>query len=225
MGYLIEKTKLKLLLNGNGLVENFHNNSLELAGMYQKSSKDVLSVPIKNITPGGFYHLISANESNWMRYAPVFIVEFKKISNKIIFIAVNLNFIPLEIRVLFFDKFIIEKDFEKDSFIKVNYTGIYNELRSIGFEYSLMEFDASKILFAHKISMDMVPRFLISAHPTNKYDPKKLMEIWNVKISKNKERDEEMKKLSLEDIYNVNTEINNKYDVLKNHIMRVRRNL
>lgn len=225
MGYLIEKTKLKLLLNGNGLVENFHNNSLELAGMYQKSSKDVLSVPIKNITPGGFYHLISVNESNWMRYAPVFIVEFKKISNKIIFIAVNLNFIPLEIRVLFFDKFIIEKDFEKDSFIKVNYTGIYNELRSIGFEYSLMEFDASKILYTHKISMDMVPRFLISAHPTNKYDPKKLMEIWNVKISKNKERDEEMKKLSLEDIYNVNTEINNKYDVLKNHIMRVRRNL
>lgn len=225
MGYLIEKTKLKLLLNGNGLVENFHNNSLELAEMYQKSSKDVLSIPIKNITPGGFYHLISVNESNWMRYAPVFIVEFKKISNKIIFIAVNLNFIPLEIRVLFFDKFIIEKDFEKDTLLKVKYTGIYNELRSIGFEYSLMEFDASKILFAHKISMDMVPRFLISAHPTNKYDPKKLMEIWNVKISKNKERDEEMKKLSLEDIYNVNTEINNKYDVLKNHIMRVRRNL
>lgn len=225
MGYLIEKTSLKLLLNGNGLVENFHNNSAELVTLYGKSTKDVLNVPIKNILPGGFYHLISTNESNWMRNAPVFIVEYKKIFDKIIFLGINLNFIPLEVRVLFFDKFITEKDFEKDNFIKSSYEGVYNELRSIGFEYSLMEFDASKIILAHKISMYMVPKFLISQHPTNKYDPKKLLEIWNAKISKNKERDNEMKKLIIEDLYNVNKEIDQKYEMLRNHILRVRRNL
>lgn len=225
MGYLIEKTALKLLVNGNGLADNFKKNSIELVGMYSKSSDDVQNVRISNIKSGGFYHLTCVNESNWMRNSPVFIVDYRKVSGKIIFFGVNLNFIPLEVRILFFDKFISEKDFEKNNFIKATFDGVYSELKSIGFEYALMEFDASKIIFAHKISMYMLPKFLVSAHPTNKYDPKKLFEIWKTKIETSKQRDQEMQKVILEDLYNVQKDINEKYDALRNHIMRVRRNL
>lgn len=225
MGYLIEKTALKLLVNGDGLAENFKKNSIELVGMYSKSSDDVQNVRIANIKSGGFYHLTCVNESNWMRNSPVFIVDYRKVSDKIIFFGVNLNFIPLEVRILFFDKFISEKDYEKNNFIKATFDGVYSELKSIGFEYALMEFDASKIIFAHKISMYMLPKFLISAHPTNKYDPKKLFDIWKTKIETSKQRDQEMQKVILEDLYNVQKDINGKYDALKNHIMRVRRNL
>ena len=225
MGYLIEKTDLKLLVNGDGLAENFKKNSIELVGMYSKSSDDVQNVRIANIKSGGFYHLTCVNESNWMRNSPVFIVDYRKVADKIIFFGVNLNFIPLEVRILFFDKFISEKDYEKNSFIKATFDGVYSELRSIGFEYALMEFDASKIIFAHKISMYILPKFLISAHPTNKYDPKKLFSIWQSKIEKQAERDSDMKKVLLDDLYDVRKEINEKYDSLKNHIMRLRRNL
>lgn len=225
MGFFIEKSKLSVLVNGNGLAENFKENSIELAEAYSKSSKDIKNIPIKNIIPGGFYHLQSVNDSNWMRNAPVFVAEQKRFRDKIILMGVNLNFIPLEIRVMFFDKFIDEKTFEKDDYLKVNFQGVYNELRSLGFEYALMEFDVSKIIFAHKISMNALSSFLISQHPTNKYDPKKIFEIWKAKIGKSAERDAEIQKANLEDFYNINKEISGKYDLLQNHIKRLRRNL
>lgn len=225
MGYLLEKTTLNLLVNGDGLADNFVKNSIELVEMYSKSSKDVEVTRIANIKTGAFYHLTCINESNWMRNAPVFIVDYRKVSSKIIFFAINLNFIPLQLRALFFDKFISEKDFEQNNFLRTKYQTVYNELKSIGFEYSLMEFDASKIIFAHKISMGILPKFLISAHPTNKYDPSKLFSIWKAKIEKSQQRDEEMKKVILEDFFDTQKDITDKYDQLRNHILRVRRNL
>jgi hypothetical protein len=39
-------------------------------------------------------------------------VDFKKFEDKII-LAVNFNFVPIEIRVMLFDKFISKDDFEK----------------------------------------------------------------------------------------------------------------
>lgn len=225
MGYFMEKAKLSALVNGNGLAENFKKNSIRLVEQYSKSSNDIKNIPVKNIFPGGFYHIQMQNESNWMRNAPVFIVDFRKIKGGLILLGVNLNFIPLEVRVLFFDKFITEKDFEKDGFLKVSFQGVYNELRSIGFEYALMEFDTSKIGIVHKISMNELSSFLISAHPTNKYDPRKLFSIWQTKIEKSNERDAAMQKSNLEDFYDVNKEIDQKYEAIKNHIMRIRKNL
>jgi len=225
MGFLLEKTDLNRLVNADGLVEYFKKNSIEMVDYYSKSTKECLNISVRNIKPGGFYHLISQNKSNWMRNAPVFVADYKKVGTGIIILAVNMNLIPLQIRALLFDKFITEKDFDKDSFLKVNFNGMYNELKNIGFEYSLMEFDASKIILAHKISLSILPKFLISQHPTNTYDPKKLSEIWKSKIGKQTERDAEMQKSSLEEFYNIHFEIDSKYENLKKHIERIRKNL
>lgn len=239
MGYLIEKTALKLLVNGDGLVDNFIKNSTELAQLYTKSTDDVKVVSSNNVKVGGFYHLVSQNKSNWMRNAPVFVVSQKKNVNFQIeedngiiksgvvdlIYAINLNLIPLEVRVLFFDEYISEKDFEKDNFLKVSHEGVSNALKSIGFEYALMPFIKNKIIFSHKISMHMVPKFLIHQHPTNKYDPKKLLQIWESKIQNSNQRDAEMKKAIIDDFTDYKKDVDGKYKLLKEHIMRLRRNL
>lgn len=221
MGELVDRVGIRMLVDGDGLVDNFKNNSLYFYDKYTKSDKDVMSVNVNDITIGRFYHFHYQDISNWMAYSPVFVVDYKKLKNKIIILAINLNFIPLEIRAYFFDKFMIENDFINDVTLKVDYEGAYNELLKIGFEYALVEYDAINIKLVHKISMDFVPRFLISAHPKNKYDPAKLFDIWKVKIPEKEARHKEMLRATLDDFYNMSGEINEKYNLLKNHISRI----
>lgn len=225
---LSELVKVNVKTYGNDVVDTFKNNSLYFLDLYNKSIDDFKTVSKKDVFPGGFYFLHYHDDSNWMKYSPVFIAGYKKLSNKIIILAVNLNFIPLQVRVLLFDKFITQKDFEmdkNDTFLKVDYEGVYNELRKLGFEYALMEFDASRIELAHKVSLLLLPRFLYHQHPINKYDPDKLMSIWEAKIENREQRHKEMTLAILSDFYDVNNEISEKYDVLKGHIQRIRRNM
>ncbi len=224
MGILSEKVKLALLVNGNGVPDNFKNNSLWFYERYLKSTPEVLNVKVQDIFPGGFYFFHYKDDSNWLKWAPVFVADFKKFSNKIIVFALNLNMLPLEVRVLIFDKFITEADFEKNNFLKVDYVGMYNELRTLGFEYALMEFDALRLELVHRIHLDVLPRFLYHQHPKNVYDPKKLNEIWFAKIGARDQRHKEMMMSSIDDFYNFETEISEKYDVLRNKIMRIRNN-
>jgi hypothetical protein len=88
-----------------------------------------------------------------------------------------------------------------------------------------MEFDVSKIELANKVSLLLLPRFLYHQHPINKYDPNKLIEIWAAKIEKREQRHKEMTLALLSDFYDVNSEISDKYSVLKGHIQRIRRNM
>lgn len=225
MGELVDRYKLRLLVDGNGLAENFKNNSLDFYNRYQKSTNEVQSIDISSIIPGMFYHFHYLDDSNWMMWSPVFVTNYKKISNKIIIFAVNFNFIPLEIRIYLFDKFITKQNFEKNLPLSVDYEGMYSELMKYGFEYSLVEYNAAQIKFVHRIEMEMVPRFLISAHPKNKYDPNKLFEIWMSKIKDKEKRNQEIMKATIDDFFDVKGQINEKYILLKDHITRIQNNL
>jgi len=225
MGELTERVKLSLLTGGNGIADNFKKNSLYFFERYKESTEDVRSINIKDIFPGNFYYLQYLDESNWLKYSPVFVADYKKFSNKVVIMAINFNFIPMEIRVLLFDKYITKKDFEKNSSLKVDYQGVYDELRRLGFEYALMEYDASRILTVHKISLNILPRFLYQQHPINKYDPEKLMDIWEVKLEKRDARHKEMTVAILNEFYDINSEISEKYDVLRGHIQRLQRGI
>lgn len=223
MSELIERIKVNALVYGDGVIENFKNNSLYFYNKFSKSDDEVRSISVGQMQLGGFYHLHYLDDSNWMKYSPIFTVDFKKFENLIIIIGINMNFIPIEVRASIFDKFIKVDDFDKDSLLSVDFSGVYNELLRYGFEYSLVEYNASQIKLVHKINMNSVPRFLYSGHPKNKYDPKKLYEIWSTKIKDKSKRDAEISNMLIKDFYTASDEIMDNYKLLKGHAERVRK--
>jgi hypothetical protein len=223
MGELNERVNLSLLVYGDGIEDNFKNNSIYLADKYSKSSNMVKAIEISAIEPGTFYFFHYLDDSKWMMYSPVFVVSFTKFENKIILFAINFNFIPLEVRPVMFDEYLTIENFEKDLPIEVEYEKVYEELQKVGFEYSIVSYNAEQLKRVHRIHLDMLPRFLFSQHPMVKYDPAKLIEIWKKKLETNKKRDEEMKKLIISDLYNVRKDFSEKYTVLKKHIKRVQK--
>jgi hypothetical protein len=225
MGDLIERVKLNLLVYGNGIEENFKNNSMFFADKYSKSDKLVKAISRAEIKPGRFHFFHYLDDSNWMRYSPVFVVDYKKFDGNTIVFAINLNFIPLEVRAMIFDPYMNIDHFEKGIPIKVDYKRAYEELFRVGFEYSLMEFNARQIKMAHAIDMELVPRFLYAQHPKATYDPKKLMSIWQKKIETKTQRDNEMKQAMLDDFYKIDLDISEKYKVMRDHISRMQRSM
>lgn len=221
----MDKLDLSLLINGNGIVDNFKNNSLFFYEQYQKSSDIVENVSISDIYPGNFYFFHYYDDSNWMQYSPVFVVDYKKFEDKIILIAVNFNFIPIELRVKLFDKFIIEKDILEERPLKVDFTGMYTELLKIGFEYSLVEYNTRQIKFVHKISLSVLPRFLYHQHPINKYDPNKLMSIWEAKLAGREQRHKEIMLMALDEMYRIEGDISEKYEQMSGHIKRIQKSM
>jgi hypothetical protein len=222
---LEERVRLSLLVYGNGIEENFRNNSFFLSDKYSKSDEMVTAKRTEDIQAGGFYFLHYLDDSNWMKYSPIFAVEQKNFGNQIILFAVNLNFIPLQIRPLIFDQYIVEEHFQNDSVLKVDYAGMYKELVKFGFEYALMEYNVIQIKIVHKIHMEMLPRFFFSQHPKATYDPKKLMEIWNKKLETKSQRNQEMMKSMINEFYDINKDISEKYKVMKGHIERIQKSL
>ena len=225
MAELIERVKLSLLANGDGIPENFKNNSLFFYDKYQKSAKDVESVNITDIYPGGFYFFHYRDDSNWMKFSPLFVVSFKKFNDQIVLFALNFNFLPIEIRTMIFDKYILPEDFEKNNFLKVDYQGMYDEVRKLGFEYALMEFNAIQIVRVHRIHLELLSRFLYSQHPKNTYDPNKLNQIWVAKLGNRDQRHKELMSSALNEFYDVNHEISDKYNVMRDHIKRLQTSL
>lgn len=225
MGELLERVRLNNLVYGDGVAENFKNNSIYFYNKYSKSDSDVTSIPVGSMQVGRFYHLHYLDDSNWMKYSPIFTVDVKKFENLIVLMAINFNFLPVEIRLSIFDKFMNEDNFENDKLLTVSFAGVYNELRRYGFEYAIVEYNLKQIQLSHKINMRVVPRFLGSAHPINKYDPKKLYEIWSTKISKREERDAEMSRLLISDFVKSSDEIAENYKMMKDHINRVKRSI
>jgi hypothetical protein len=92
MGELVERVKLNLLVYGDGLVENFRNNSLYFYDKYQKSDNEVKNVKVSDVYPGGFYFFHYKDDSNWMKWSPVFIAGYKKFSNQKLMMKMNFNF-------------------------------------------------------------------------------------------------------------------------------------
>lgn len=225
MGFLDEKVKLSLLTGGNGLADNYKNNSLKLMDNLSKTSDDFKAINVTDIKSGNFYFIQYKDPSNWMKWSPIFLVDWKKFGNQIILRGVNFNFIPLEIRVAIFDQYIDEKIFDGDLPLKVDWQGMYNELLKWGFEYALVEYNAIQIILTHKVSMNYLPKFLMSGHPLNKYDPDKLIQIWTKKLETRDKRHNEMMNALLSDFYDMKGEIKEQYDALKGHIQRIQLSL
>jgi hypothetical protein len=119
----------------------------------------------------------------------------------------------------------VELNFDKDLPLKVEFDEVYKRLKRYGFEYSIQEYNLAQVKLCHKINMEVVPRFLYSGHPANKYDAKKLYQIWKAKIETRTQRDNEMSQALISDLLEVSDEISENYNVLRGHIQRLRSSL
>lgn len=224
MGILLERVQEEMK-KSRGVADFYQKNSQYFFNKYNKSDTEVQSIPITNITSGRFYFFHYLDDSNWVKYSPVFSIDFKKFENLIIYRAINLNLIPIEVRVSIFDEYILKEDMKDDRKLPVDYETVYTKLRNYGFEYAIMEYNLAQLKFCHRINMDAIPRFLYSGHPINKYDPKKLYSIRETKIKNSDRRHKEMLKSTIEDFYNISEDIDENFDVLKKHVQRIQTSL
>jgi hypothetical protein len=239
MGELSERCKLSLLVHGDGIIDNYQKNNNFFESKYLDSDNEVKNVRLNQVFPGRFYffQLDDNEKSNWIRLSPTFVISNSIIANSLedkekkdkdlpavidLIHVINMNFLPFEVRVNFFDKFMLETNFRDDRELPVTFKGVYDELRTYGFEYAINQYPTHRILNAWRIHMELVPRFLYSSHRLNVYDPVKLHEIRKAKFADRAKRDAEMRSLLMSDFMSATSEINKKFETLSENILRVK---
>ena len=223
MGELVERIYTNNNRNGGGVANSYKKNTMFFYEKYSTTTKEVLNIPLIKMHEGGFYFIHYEDDSNWMKYSPIFITGFRKFENIVVMTAVNFNFIPLEIRASIFDRYITKNDMDKNNLLKVDHEGMYKELLRYGYEYALVEYNLTQVKSVHYINLSLIPQFLYSGHPVNIYDPKKLYEIWKKKLETREKRHQEMMKAIISDFYEISDEIDKNYNVLRKHIDRIRK--
>lgn len=206
--------------NSERLYTKYRYPDRKIDGLPSGKGGYINPIPVKNMAEGRFYFLVYQDVSKWMMYSPIFFVDFKKFNNKIIAYGINLNFLPLDFRSGFFDKFInnLEDNYQLKG---VNFEETYRELLKIGFEYSIMEYDLSRVGMCYEIDIQILPMFLYSTYPEVKYNPEKLYEIWSSKLKDKEQRHQEIITQLASDFYEATDEIKEKYDSLSGRLKRI----
>lgn len=220
MGKLIDAIQSE---SGGNIPDYYKKNTISLYNRYKSPDKEVRSIPVSKMSEGAFYFLLYRDESNWMKYSPIFFVDWKEFDDMIIGYGVNMNFIPLEYRAALFDSIILNLE-DEDQVRGLNFESMYKQLLRIGYEYALVEYDMRRIERCYHISINILPNFLYSSYPKNKYDPQKLYDIWYKKLSGREQRHQEIIQQLATDFFKVTEEIEMKYDSLSDHMKRVQRN-
>ena len=79
MGSLQNRVDLNMKVYGKDIVDFYKNNSIFMVDKYTKSDDMCTSLSIRDIVPGRFYFFHYEDPSNWMRYSPVFVVDYRKV--------------------------------------------------------------------------------------------------------------------------------------------------
>jgi hypothetical protein len=206
------------------IVKYFKENSMFMYDKYNKPDKLIDSISPSKLSPGYFYFIAYNDQSNWMKYSPVFLVDYKKLDNLIIAYGINMNFIPIEVRTAFFDKF-LKNLIDEDQLSNISFEDAYKQLLRIGFEYALVEYNVAFIGRAYKISIEVLPKFLNSTYPAVKYDPQGLYHIWKVKLETKEQRHQEIIKMMVSDFYKITDDMKNEFPMMNKHIDRIQKNL
>lgn len=202
-----------------GKVNLFKENSTKFFNLYQKPDGELVrGVPMDSLIEGRFYFIIYKDDSNWMKFAPIFFIDHAIYKSIKIFYGVNLNFLPLEIRVNAFDN--VYDPNKPDCFRGINFEKAYKLLLKFGFEYGINEFDSRRIQRIYEIDMSNLADFIMSGYPANKYDPKKLYDIWEKKLETKEARHQAFIQATLQTFYDTENAVGEP-DVLKDRIKRI----
>lgn len=189
-------------------------------------SKIIKPINLTAIEKGKFYFVfydLQGKSSNLEKFNPLFIVDWYDDGKTRQMFGISLNFIPIAIRVVFFNLIcnynlsVIESNGSKDilkqeSFSDISFGKMYKLLQGIGFEWSIRKFDIKKINKVYVVSTDILSKFItMSTAKFTGVDDLKLIEIWNKKLSEQKKREKELIKSIIGDYKKMESELKTQY--------------
>jgi len=204
MAELLER--VRLLKNEEGALVS-ENSTKWLLSRLQTPDEGFKAVKSKNMYVGKFYFLLydlDGKSSKMEQYSPILLVDYRNVMGKKIIYGISLNFIPQNIRLLFFDGLLEsfqdvflpldskEKIGNAEKPLPINFKIAFDMLDKIGFQYVIREFDIQQVNKAYEVSMQMLPRYMtVNSTVLTGVDETKLAEIW---FSKLKNREESVQK-------------------------------
>lgn len=224
--YFKDKIKTDFEKNGSKI---YVENAKYIIDELQVNHKTVKPVNIGDLEKGKFYVLfydLSGKTSKMEKINPMLLCDWADMNNTRFVFGCSLNFIPVSIRVVFFNNLlnnnlnILSKNETLDigdqrALDQINFANVYKLLQSIGYEWSIRKLDAKKLNKAHVIDTKVLDKFItMSTASLTGVDDGKLMEIW---LKKLKEQDERHKKLLVElagDYTKISNELNTQFSKL-----------
>lgn len=212
--------------NGSNL---YSINSEFIINSLNNSTNFIKPINLTAIEKGKFYFIfydINGKTSNMEKFNPLFVIDWVDKNNTRFLYGVSINFIPINIRVVFFNMLCnfnldsIEKNMDltldkEYGFKEIDFTNIYKLLYNIGFEWSIRQFDITKINKVYSISTNVLTKFItMSTAKLTGVNDGKIIEIWNKKIQEQEERHKKIIDELLGDYKNMEKELNKTYTTL-----------
>lgn len=174
---------------GNDLEMLVKESNKEVFMMRRKPTVWFMKVPHNKLQVGKFY-LINYNFNGNKLYCPIFTIDYRiKESGKHVMYAINLDYLPFDYKMLYFNQlntvFLQLFDFNKDAVdfmqeqpIPVNFEQIYKTLQTNGgYNYAISAFDITKMTEIFGVSTNLMYLMIhIHLRPVNIALMKELME-------------------------------------------------
>jgi hypothetical protein len=211
----------------NNLQKLIEDCNKDIFLMRRKQTPWFMSVPHAKLQVGKFY-LINYDFNGNKLYCPIFTIDYRvRESGKHVLYAINLDYLPFDYKVLYFNKLqdltkqLFEfnadaPDFMREKAIPINFEQIYNTLKDNGdYNYAISAFDVTKLTEIFGVSTNLM-YLMIHVHlrPVNVALMKTLMESYE----KGTEEREKLEKIisDLDNVYETYEEdVQNYYKKLK----------
>lgn len=195
MGWIDSYVNYAVSLKGSygGWVNSIKEISDNIFLMSRNSVKpEMVKLEPKLIKPGNFY-LLRYNFNGNLIWSPVLSLEYKVVKNKNIMFCVNLEYIPNNFKIYFFDKIfkayrhILDKNqtliIKEQLSLPINFNLVYRLLKDGKKEYAITAYDMSKIATLHLVSTNLASDFIMMN--TQKYNSKSMKDFYLNKENSN----------------------------------------
>ena len=168
------KTHIYNRIGMDGSVNLYIKNSTDLIfNLKNNNDNDFKQISVKELNLGRFY-LIKYNYNGNKIWCPIFTLDYKVNKNKNLLYAININYLPITYRILFFnlmfDRFNSYVNENKDiddvrdqhRFKEISFENIYKLLKGSGsYEFCITAYDIMKIDKLFISSTNIAHRFIM----------------------------------------------------------------
>jgi len=169
MDYFFKKIGILELLYGTGITARMETSTLWLSEKLK--SADILFYPASEILIGKFYFMFYAmKEKNPLENIAAVMIIGKQKFDTDVYYGLNFNYLPIELRERFFNELFkglntkFYNDESKNNVLSeapldITFSGVYNILKGIGFEWAIREILPIAIEECYVISFQELNKF------------------------------------------------------------------